>query len=291
MMSSFGCLAEIRPSFNLTLSLCEHLQPVQTSTRSSTNVPCSDLHHRKHTDPNNTMSSTMGDQPSLPVLHDRMDALWASYLQYLDNYTKAQALVQKHMSAGFLSLARANFNARDGVTRYGKDFYHERAVATKRVSMNTDASPNGSARLEFIEWEVPVGSDEPLDEEDENDADGARNDTVQREDESEKTQQPSPPATPKPEVTSAQQCSEKPSSEKQTKDADPQPTKSKSPLESDPLRWFGILLPRDLRSAKSSFQFAVNEPMTDAVNAMRSMRGVEVELRKLRKEVRRMERS
>lgn len=291
MMSSLGRWAEIRPSLNLTLSLCDRLQPAQISTRSSSNVPCLDLHHRKHTDPNNTISSTMGDQPSLPALHDRMDALWASYLQYLDSYTKAQALVQKHMSAGFLSLARANFNARDGITRYGKDFYHERAVATKRVTVNTEATPDGSARLEFAEWEVPGERDGPLDQEDGNDAASGRSDTVQRQDESETTQQPSPPATPKPEVTSAQPSSEKLSSERQSKDADSPPTKSKSPLESDPLRWFGILLPRDLRSAKSSFEFAVNEPMTDAVNAMRSMRGVEVELRKVRKEIRRMERS
>lgn len=59
----------------------------------------------------------------------------------------------------------------------------------------------------------------------------------------------------------------------------------------DPLRWFGILIPPVLKQSQQSFSSAVDGPVCAAVNSSRSMRDVEVEIRKLRKEIRRAGRS
>ncbi|KAK5164373.1 uncharacterized protein LTR77_010069 [Saxophila tyrrhenica] len=215
---------------------------------------------------------------SLSDLHDRLDDIWASYLEHLDNYTKAQKLLQKHMIAGFLSLARANFNSRDGVTRYGKDFYHERAVASRRAAVWTDG-PNGKVEVELVSWR-----EEPKDE-------PASKDEDQKDDPTEAKQQPSPPATPEPTTKQSDDTDADTSHESDGKASANKSSTSttKLPLASDPLRWFGILIPRELRSAHTSFCAALDEAAVGAINATRSMRKCEVEVRKLRKDIKRAE--
>ncbi|KAK3049006.1 hypothetical protein LTR09_009660 [Extremus antarcticus] len=223
----------------------------------------------------------MTDPVSLTDLNDRLDSLWTSYLQYLDAYTTAQTLLQKHMSGGFLSLARANFNARDGVTRYGKDFYHDRAVPSRRavISATTDQGRE-TMKAEMVSWEA-----EPEDVPTE----GVDGDAGAEE----AKQQPSPPATPEPE--SKESSGPKSSNGRTTEDTapseKPSTPKAKVPLASDPLRWFGILIPQQLRSAQASFRTATDEAVIDAVNASRSMRECEVDIRKLRKEIKRAEKA
>ncbi|KAK3702098.1 hypothetical protein LTR37_015073 [Vermiconidia calcicola] len=221
------------------------------------------------------------DTHSLCDLHDRLDSLWTAYLQSLDAYTTSQELLQKHMSAGFISLARANFNARDGVRRYGKDFYHERAVATTRVYVSPSEHDSGKARVKIVKQQQSQGDDSGA-------AADVKNDAEDRE--SEVKQQPSPPATPEPESKAPEQSSKasKNNSNPDTKNGDSKP-KSKPSLQADPLRWFGILIPPALRAAQTSFATAVNEVVAESVNAAKRMRECEVEMRKVRKEVRRAE--
>ena len=73
-----------------------------------------------------------------------------------------------------------------------------------------------------------------------------------------------------------------------------EPTPPITPLEGlqsgDALRWFGVLVPAELRHCQQSFAAALDSPAVDAVGAARGMRLVEVEIRKLRKEIRRAER-
>ncbi|KAF2861431.1 hypothetical protein K470DRAFT_269770 [Piedraia hortae CBS 480.64] len=61
--------------------------------------------------------------------------------------------------------------------------------------------------------------------------------------------------------------------------------------EKDPIKWFGILVPRDLRSTQASFRRIVLNDVTEAVNAAAEMRALEREIRRKRKEVRKADRT
>lgn len=215
-------------------------------------------------------------KPTLEDFHDQLDSLWISYLNYLDAYTTAQKTLQKHVSAGYLSLAKANFNTRDGIRRYGQDYYHDGAIATKRAAISyheEDSKPS----VEITQWSPPSTK-----------SDGESEDTVEVERTGEKEedvkQLPSPPGTPQP-VTDE-------SNDKGDAKADYPPAEKpqqKTTLESDPLRWFGILIPQPLRSAQTNFSSAVDECVAAAVNSAKGMRNAEYEIRKLRKAIKRAE--
>lgn len=205
---------------------------------------------------------------SISDLQDRLDKLWTQYLDHLDAYTKAQASIQQKLKSGFMSLSRANFNARPGM-RYGRDYFHDRAVATRRAKASTGEAGNGG------QVEIIKKTPSQLNDEDESNVEG-------EEDSQEPTQQPSPPATPAPE---GEAVDEKPIEASPTSDT------KKLPLEADPLRWYGILVPRELRAAQTSFAALTEEGLADAVNAGRGMRETETETRRVRKEIRRAEKS
>jgi hypothetical protein len=124
--------------------------------------------------------------------------------------------------------------------------------------------------------------------------DAAKESTVEGE-KSEPTQQPSPPGTPEPEDR------EKSTKDKKTEDAE----KSK-PVNA--LRWYGVLVPPELKKAQSAFSAVFgnptnageqdvetrddeDSPVTHAVNASRGLREIEVEIRKVRKAVKKAEKA
>lgn len=225
-----------------------------------------------------------GPSASLADLQDRLDTLWISYLRNLDEYTAAQIFLQDRLRSGYFSLSRANFNARPGM-RYGRDYFHDRAVATRRVALIQDRAEEDNCRtkLEVIQHLPALDDNDHLH--------GSDDEETAAE---EGLQQPSPPATPEPEnkkgdesTDSADDQTEKTNEE--DRDVTAGNAKSKLPLEADPLRWFGILVPQELRSAQASFSSAVDESLSQAVNSGRGMREVEAEIRKLRKEIRRAE--
>jgi hypothetical protein len=180
------------------------------------------------------------------------------------------------MSAGFLSLARANFNARNGVRRYGQDYYHERAVATRRVTI---AAEEGESKptVEIVKWS-------PSTTESEEDSEAAVEVEKTGEKGEDVRQLPSPPGTPEPEPQLKQKQSDS-NNEAVSLDT----ALRKISLETDPLKWFGILIPQALRSSQASFDAAIHEAVADAVNSAKGMRSTEAEIRKLRKEIKRME--
>ncbi|KAF2225330.1 hypothetical protein BDZ85DRAFT_280506 [Elsinoe ampelina] len=59
----------------------------------------------------------------------------------------------------------------------------------------------------------------------------------------------------------------------------------------DPIKWFGILVPPQLRSCQKSFLDMATGPIIDAINASRSLREVETNIRKTRKDIRKAERA
>ena len=67
-------------------------------------------------------------------------------------------------------------------------------------------------------------------------------------------------------------------------DRESETLKSKSKkVYTDPLLWFGTLVPPVLRTAQSEFKFAVMEQVTQLATITRKMEDVEIEIRRLRK--------
>ncbi|KAI7331128.1 hypothetical protein KC315_g5312 [Hortaea werneckii] len=209
---------------------------------------------------------------SLAELNDRLDDLWIKYLDCLDRYQRAQESVQKALSSGFFSLAQANFKSSAG-RRYGQDFYDERMKASKRVQV---LEKHDDRVLTISMNPVVAPGDSP---------DGPKQ-------KPEASQQPSPPSTPAPEDEDVKAADKSKGStplddrkdRNSKRSGDTQPSATRSPL-----TWFGILTPRELRSAQQSFSTAISTPTESAVNATREMRQLEAEINRTRKAVRKAE--
>ena len=236
-------------------------------------------------------SAPAATEITISDLEDRLDELWENYLNLLDGYTKAQEEIKKHLNSGFLSLAKAQSSAPLG-RRYGQDWYDERMKAEKRVYVSSDPAEKSDETItaglqnlrislaqNLTRTEIKDFVKEPA-------LQGAK---------PQSTQQPSPPGTPEPEDR------EKPTEDEKTEEAE----KAK-PV--NPLRWYGILVPPELKKAQSAFSAVLGGPshagekdidtrddksssLTNAVNAARGLREVEVEIRKVRKAVKKAEKA
>ncbi|KAI7230363.1 hypothetical protein KC330_g6996 [Hortaea werneckii] len=208
----------------------------------------------------------------LTELNDRLDDLWVKYLDCLDQYQRAQESVQKALSSGFFSLAQANFKSSAG-RRYGQDFYDERMKASKRVQI----VDNGDDHVLAISMNHAVAPGHS--------SKGPNHKT-------EASQQPSPPSTPvaDDEDVKAAEKPKEPTNLGDKKDQDSETSGvAHQPATRSPLTWFGILTPRELRSAQQSFSTAISSPTESAVNAAREMRQLEAEINRTRKAVRKTE--
>lgn len=230
------------------------------------------------------------DKLSLVDTEDRLDELWEIYLGLLDKYTKAQHEIQKSMASGFYSLARAQSGAPFG-RRYGQDWYDERMKALQRVEVSdieadskSDSLATGMQSLKFsvVSGDSTESAKESVTEESKTEAENEI-----------PAQEPSPPTTPEPEQTSENTKPEEPEDDQK-------------PRIRNPLRWYGILVPPELKRAQASFTATLQSPdksdhadesayghslVADAVNAAREMRTIEVEIRKTRKIVRKAEKA
>jgi hypothetical protein len=233
----------------------------------------------------------------LVELQNRLDQILEQYLQQLDMYTSAQATIQKDLAAGFFSLAKANRDASGG-RRYGQDWYDGRMKATRRVHVqqndkdpdhDSNVASKSNLTISFVAPDSKSGTEN-----------GKSATPVQT-----PAHQPSPTATPEPE------------SGEHTKSSSEEPSEDalKATI-SDPLRWFGILVPSELRRAQSSFLATFEEPtisgtgtaivsqdektkepdltrspILDAVIASSRMRELEMDARQVRKLVKKLAKS
>jgi hypothetical protein len=232
---------------------------------------------------------------SLLELEDHLDELWESYLELLDQYTKSQDEIKKHLNSGFLSLAKAQSSASLG-RRYGKDWYDERMKASRKARVLSapvdDTEDSVSADLQSLSISaLPRGPFVQITHSEEN-----MSKPESKEDESEQQQQqPSPPGTPEPQSQPDQDEEEKLA---QTEESKP----------TNPLRWYGVLVPPELKRAQHSFSAVLEDssapdepdeigsdyaksPIADAVNAARGLRDIEAEIRKTRKAVKKAEKA
>ncbi|KAF7192817.1 Coiled-coil domain-containing protein [Pseudocercospora fuligena] len=221
------------------------------------------------------------EEPSFSALNDQLDSLWTRYLDLLDQYTKAQASIKKHMSSGFFSLAQANSKSAGLGRRYGQDYYDDRTSATTKVQIIADEDGSlPQARIvkvaqkaveedfEIVEKTELVSPEEP----------SAKDEASS---EVRITSLPTPEATPEPDSHPTEPVNSETS------------TATPKLITNDPIRWFGILVPPPLRQAQTSFTSAVlgDDAFAQASNAARGMRDVEVDIRKLRKTIKKAEKS
>lgn len=67
----------------------------------------------------------------------------------------------------------------------------------------------------------------------------------------------------------------------------PEPKSKKMPSK-DPLRWFGVLVPPALRSAQASFVSAVEGPVIELSSLMKELRQQEIEIGRVRKQIKKL---
>ncbi|KAH9828846.1 hypothetical protein Tdes44962_MAKER09215 [Teratosphaeria destructans] len=215
----------------------------------------------------------------LATLHDTLDTLLTHYLTLLHHYHSAQQDLQRHLSSAFLSLAQANFKSPHRSRRYGRDFYDERMKAGRVCQF--DAAQEEGVKLS-------LGTVEPIP--------SATDSDDKAEDEGQPQQEPSPPATPEPQT----QHPSPPKTSEETFDRNEAQHDAKDDFPRtppDPLHWFGILVPRELRTAQASFTSALagsdqggkDGAVVRAANAARAMRELEIEIGRCRKGIRKVE--
>ncbi|KAL8762548.1 MAG: hypothetical protein Q9184_001456 [Pyrenodesmia sp. 2 TL-2023] len=180
------------------------------------------------------------------ILTNALDSLLERYLNLLHRYQSLQQHLAKDLSSGHFSLAQANFSNPNHI-RYGQDFYDERMQASTRFNISPPAD----------EISLPSSVGQPPE------------DII--------TVRTLPPSI----KTSK--------GERLQKDENPPSAENDSAAElpiSEPLRWFGILLPPPLRASQRSFKNAVAETIPSLASVSWEMKLLEIEIRRMRKKIR-----
>ncbi|TKA82275.1 hypothetical protein B0A49_00428 [Cryomyces minteri] len=217
------------------------------------------------------MAATL--QPPTPAasteqLALKLDSLWEAYLLLLDRYQSAQQQLAQHLSSGHLSLARANFSSPSRL-RYGQGYYDERMQASRRVTVE---STDDSIHKISITSRDGVSAVDPEEKNSEKYKEPWR--------------EPTPPSTPHtaPDPEPGVELSKPSKIEEHIKKNLESETK-------DPLNWYGILVPPALRAAQADFISTVERPVPELVNTAQQMSTVEVEIKRLRKELKKAEKA
>ncbi|KAL5384103.1 hypothetical protein DPSP01_005576 [Paraphaeosphaeria sporulosa] len=203
-------------------------------------------------------SEIQSSVPGKDELLLRLDDLLERYLHTLDAYQKAQQQLTKHLSSGYLSLAQANFN-NNAHTRYGQDYFDERMQASRKFVICED---EGTTTISV----ASQNAEDPTD----------------------KTKDTSSPADSSATAREAEEVPEADAQgpfEEKTNSAVPETKKTPT---NDPLRWFGVLVPPALRSAQASFVTAVEGPVTELSNLLRELRQQEIEIGRVRKQIKKL---
>ncbi|KAH0350455.1 hypothetical protein KCU83_g4902, partial [Aureobasidium melanogenum] len=211
---------------------------------------------------------------SVDELCDQLDALWEKHLILLDSYHQAQQQIARHFSSGFFHLAQATFKSTTRV-RYGQEYYDDRMQATTRFDASVDDQDLPHLALKVNDTTSPSTKDS-TNESSDGKADEKEEDTP--------TQQPTPPSTP---PTESEELPEEQSHENKSEAADDKESKQKKVR--DPIHWYGILVPPTLRSSQNSFKSAIQDPIVEAANSAQALRYVNMEIRKLRKDIKKAE--
>jgi hypothetical protein len=291
----------------------------------STSEPNASTSSIMHAPDPNSEAPTKEDSPSIDTLNDRLEDLWVQYLALVTTYESAQKSIQAGFSKAFFNLAEANFSKGSG-RRYGRDYYDQRAIASVRTTIVVEDETSGMrphVRIVHISRQKPqvepVQKVSTATSESSNDNTACDGSTTQKSDSDAPLTQSvaraklsvqqllTPEATPEPpkaETEEADASQVHPEKESSTNTSETDDSVKPTVRPTDPLRSFsgGILISPGLRRAHKSFSalFAdqlgndegenSHDLVSTAVNAARAMRVVEVEIRRLRKSIKKAER-
>ncbi|KAI5235423.1 hypothetical protein E4T43_09284 [Aureobasidium subglaciale] len=213
-------------------------------------------------------------ETSAEELRNQLEKLWERHLTLLDTYHQAQQQIARHFSSGFFDLAQATFKSTTRV-RYGQEYYDDRMQATRRFDVSSD--DQGALCLTLKGKNAsPLATKHA--------------DTSPMHDKHETDQGPVPEQQPTPPSTPLGSSEGTPSDEQTHKDKtadEKEKTQQKKPR--DPLHWYGILVPPSLRSSQKAFVSALESPVIDAASSAQALRHVALEIRKLRKDIKKAE--
>ncbi|CAD0100824.1 unnamed protein product [Aureobasidium mustum] len=218
-------------------------------------------------------------EPGVDELRDQLDALWEKHLTLLDSYHQAQQQIARHFSSGFFDLAQATFKSTTRV-RYGQESYDDRMQAITRFDTSVDDHDIPCLALKVNDTTPQSTTGEST-----KSADDRLDEKLVVEEDVTPSQQPTPPSTPPRE--SDEELLEKQSQEnKSDTTGDKEPSQKKV---RDPIHWYGILVPPSLRSSQKSFKSAIQDPIIEAANSAQALRHINMEIRKLRKDIKKAE--
>ncbi|KAK9374873.1 uncharacterized protein V1513DRAFT_444673 [Lipomyces chichibuensis] len=210
------------------------------------------------------------DPSALPSVLDR---LLFSYCELLDQYQAIQDRLSSSITDGFINLAKANYESR---IRFGRDYYHGGMTASKILTLNEKEFTPLYAPDTQVEYTQLSLVDVPLPSVEDPTAVG----NVEKVDASTIT---TSTATDKNRVRRRRPDDEKPDSTQETEDDKkkaeaerppaPKVRKQNIPLNRDPIRWFGVLVPFSLRKSQNNFTEAVSEiaNLLSIVNQLRAL--------------------
>ncbi|THW86544.1 hypothetical protein D6D17_09069 [Aureobasidium pullulans] len=216
-------------------------------------------------------------------LRDQLDALWQKHLTLLDSYHQAQQQLARHFSSGFFDLAQATFKSTTRV-RYGQEYYDDRMQATRRFEASTNDNDVPCLALKADDTSPPTDTSN---EHSTKSGEKSSDKEAKKKKTEEPEQQPTPPSTP-PRDPDEEEPSKEQEEQDTSRTTSDQDKAQKKPR--DPLHWYGILDPPALRASQNSFISAVESPLIEAANSAQALRLVAVEIRKLRKDIKKAER-
>ncbi|KAK7513305.1 uncharacterized protein IWZ02DRAFT_484648 [Phyllosticta citriasiana] len=220
-------------------------------------------------------------------LVERLDDLLKRYLELLDQYTQAREQLSRELSAGYIALAKANFNAPNRV-RYGRDFYDERMQALRTVVIDRTIEEKDDAKFRtsivLAADSEPTPKTEPEADANEKPASKPPPSSSSPTD-PQISKYPTPPPD-LPQLSKDDDTSEEEGKEDGEEEEDKEDKRKKQQRQRDPIRWFGILVPQALRSAQGSFVGAVETAVPRTLNLATEMRELEIEIGRARKAMR-----
>ncbi|PGH10583.1 hypothetical protein AJ79_05406 [Helicocarpus griseus UAMH5409] len=205
-----------------------------------------------------------------------LEAIWPLHRLILMKRKQGNNTDNWTISKGFLSLARANNSCPPG-RRYGEDYYDERMKATKKLfiavpSSKTNASldkptnsntDQTSSDISFVVTSILASNGTEKE---------TKADTKGKKDNEE--------------TGAASRCGSSTSGDLEpSKDSEKPDGNIPTTKISNPINWFGILVPTTLRSAQQSFCSAVEGPVPALAGVVTEMRETEREVEELRSQL------
>ncbi|KAL4894133.1 hypothetical protein BDV59DRAFT_175906 [Aspergillus ambiguus] len=225
-------------------------------------------------------------------LTQSLDDLLERYLHLLDQHQKLRSQMASSLSSGFLSLAHANYTCPPG-RRYGEDYYDDRMKATRRMTIQPgcaatrtpetrDADPSVNPNTFQYTFNIESVTTEEPEDDPKSDGPSEKDDSAEDTSSSKDTTKDRSCVVSESSTPSETNESNEPAS---VSSSTSRPKSKTKPRSSDPLRWYGILVPPSLRSAQRSFTDAVEGHLAELASVVVEMQMAEKDIARVREEL------